>query len=242
AFYKPNYVLPYYYTVSPYNSVYQGNTPYGESLKNYEFKYQLSFKIPLWVDIMQYRTSLYFAYTQLSYWQFYVPYEFIRETDYEPELYLSTETDLHLGNVKLDFINLGIEHQSNGWGNNLERTWNRVYGEAILSTEHLMLSIRPWIILRNGHLPTYNPDIGKYLGHEKVLMAYKYNDHVFTLALQNLEHISHYGSQELTWSFPLFTPYLKGYLQLFSGYGQSLIEYNHRTNSVGIGVAINDWV
>ncbi|MFN7095894.1 MAG: phospholipase A, partial [Burkholderiales bacterium] len=26
------------------------------------------------------------------------------------------------------------------------------------------------------------------------------------------------------------------------GYGQSMIEYNHYTNSIGIGIALNDWI
>src|SRR5690242_10342736 len=46
AFYKPNYILPYYYTGSPYKSVYNNHTPNNEGLKRDEVKYQFSFKIP----------------------------------------------------------------------------------------------------------------------------------------------------------------------------------------------------
>jgi len=49
------------------------------------------------------------------------------------------------------------------------------------------------------------------------------------------------GALELSYSFPLYGK-LKGYLQYFNGYGQSLIDYNARANSFGIGVAISDWL
>jgi len=54
-------------------------------------------------------------------------------------------------------------------------------------------------------------------------------------------HGGRHTSAELAYSFPL-TPYVYGYVQVFSGYGQSLIEYNHRTNSAGVGLAFNNWI
>ena len=51
------------------------------------------------------------------------------------------------------------------------------------------------------------------------------------------------GAFELGWSFPLWKyPYLKGYIQYFSGYGESLIDYNQHVNKVGIGFALSDWL
>lgn len=241
--YMPNYILPYYYTVSPYDAVYAGNTPNDESLNHAEVKYQISLKVPLWKNIMHETTSLYFAYTQLSYWQLYNDYAFFRETDYQPEVFFAHEMDYRFFKYwHVDSLNVGAVHQSNGYGNSLERTWNRIYLEAIFSTDNWMVSIKPWYIIENGSLNKYNPDIAQFLGYGRLLIAREYKGHVFSLSLHNfIEGYARRITGEFTWSFPL-TAYLKGYVQVFSGYGQSLIEYNHRTNSAGVGIALNDWI
>ena len=51
------------------------------------------------------------------------------------------------------------------------------------------------------------------------------------------------GAVELGWSFPVLDyPYLKGYVQYFYGYGESLIDYDRRANRLGIGISITDWL
>lgn len=239
TFYKPTYFFPYYYTGSPDNAVYQNNTPNNEKLNRGEVKYQLSLKVPLWQRMFSSCSSLYFAYTQLSYWQAYNNRAFFRETDYEPELFVATHIKYPLSpSWKVNFLNVGVTHQSNGYGNSLQRGWNRLYAEAILSNDHWMVSIKPWYVISNN---SKNDDITSYLGNGRVLVAYKYYRQVFSLQASNFIENPKRTSGELTWSFPLI-PYLKGYVQVFSGYGQSLIEYNHRTNSGSIGVALSDWV
>ncbi len=240
AFYKPTYILPYYFTGSPDNVVYRNNTPNDESLKHSEVKYQFSVKVPIWKNILDHPSSLFFAYTQLSYWQLYNKSAFFRETDYEPEAFLANETNWHLGkNWQLSFLNVGATHQSNGFGNSLERSWNRLYLEAIASTDNWVVSFKPWYVISTN---SNNNNIAEYLGYGRILVAYKFHRQVFSIRAHNLiEGGARHATAEVSWSFPI-TPYIKGYVQIFSGYGQSLIEYNHRTNSVGVGVALSDWV
>jgi len=238
AFYKPNYILPYYYTGSPYNNAYIDNTPDDESINNSELKFQFSFKAPIWQNIFHSYSSLFVAYTQLSYFQLYNKKTFVRESDYEPEIFLANRFNYAFGsNWLLNNVNVGVVHESNGFGNDLQRGWDRIYLEAIASNDKWVVSLQPWYVFGKNDK---NSDITKYLGYGRILTSFEYCQHKFTLRAYNLiENGSKYPSGEFTYSFPLIK-YFKGYIQVFSGYGQSLLEFNHRTNSAGIGFAIGD--
>lgn len=240
---KPSYLLPYYFTGSPDNSVYHGKYPAGSSLKHNEIKYQISFKLPVWRNILNYPSTLYVGYTQLSYWQAYNKTAFFRETDYQPELFLANEINYHLPlKWRFNFINIGLVHQSNGLGGALERSWNRAYLAGIMSNDRWVISLKPWIIFQDSTYKRQNPNMAMFLGYGDIVVAYKYGNQVLAVETHNvIESGGRRSGTTLSWSFPL-TPYIKGYVQGFSGYGQSLIEYNHRTSSVGIGFAISNWV
>lgn len=243
TFYKPTYILPYYYTGSPFESIYIGNTPDNEQIQRYEVKFQLSFKVPVVKSLFRDGTNLYLAYTQLSYWQAYNRTAFFRETNYEPELFLANEINWRLTkNLHINFLNIGIVHESNGHGGDLERSWNRIYLEAISEYDNLMVSIKPWYIIRDAATLKYNKDIGDYLGYGEITIAYKYQNQVLAFQVHSLFEFG--GGRitgEFTWSFPL-TSFINAYVDVFSGYGQSLIEYDHRTNSAGIGISLSNWI
>lgn len=237
AFFNPNYVLPFYYTQSPYESVYRGNTPDNQRVESDEFKAQLSFQFPLWYHLFGTKTSLIAAYTQLMYWQFYSKSQYFREINYEPELFFDTPLSKDWS------VHTGIVHQSNGRGGSLERSWNRAYADFIYQTPHWYVSLKPWLLIFKAEsTDLHNPHIRRYLGDGRVVVAYKVHNVVLSLMLRNeLESGFHRGAEAVTLSVPMVHK-IRAFVQVFSGYGQSLIEYDHYTNAIGIGISFNDWL
>lgn len=235
---KLNYVLPYYYTAQPYYDVYQNVTPENQPLMHAEFKGQLSFSTALIPRLFDNENlALKASYTQLSFWQLYASSQYFRETNYEPALYLSYSP---LDNW---LFNAGVNHQSNGRGGPLERSWNRLYGSIQTSGHNWLVQLTGWgLIFQKESSSLHNPDIEHFLGHENVLLAYKVQDALeLSVEVQNLETAFNTGFITAGMSFPL-NRHLLLYLQYFHGYGQSLIEYDHKTEGYGIGFAINSWI
>lgn len=235
---KINYILPYYYTSKPYYDVYQNATPDNQQVMNSEFKGQLSISSALIPRLFgNENLALKASYTQLSFWQLYAPSQYFRETNYEPALYLSySPRDNWL-------FTAGVDHQSNGRGGELERSWNRLYGSVQASDHNWLVQLTGWGLIFQGESSSlHNPDIEHFLGHERLLFAYKALDTMeFSLEVQNVETAFDTGSITASMSFPL-NDHLLLYLQYFRGYGQSLIEYDHKTEGYGIGFAINTWI
>ena len=48
------------------------------------------------------------------------------------------------------------------------------------------------------------------------------------------------GGVQADYTFPL-KGRLKAYVQGFHGYGENLLDYNHKHNSIGFGLMFNDW-
>jgi len=87
---------------------------------------------------------------------------------------------------------------------------------------------------------TFDPAL---IGYGDLLAVYKWNarNTVSLLVRNNLSWSDNKGGYQLDWSFPLYGR-LKGYVQVFTGYGESLIDYNWRQTTFGIGVLLTDWM
>jgi phospholipase A1 len=235
--YKPTYILPAYYTAYPDEAVYQNSTPDNQQVDRMEFKGQLSFLVPLVKNIFGKGTALNASYTQLSYWQFYAESQYFRETDYIPAVFFS---DNFLKNWQ---YNLGVEHESNGRGGSAERSWNRAFGDIIFSKGNWMVDITPWILIfKDESSNLHNPDIQHYMGNGQILFTYKLGNNVLSfMSRNNLQSGFKRGAEEITWSHPVYSRFSL-FVQGFSGFGQSLIEYNHYTNSIGLGFSLNSYL
>jgi len=238
---RPNYILPLTYNWSVNRAPYE---PYGDWLQPVEIKFQISFKGLVYEDIFGENGDLYFAYTQLSLWQAYnksnsSPF---RETNYEPEIFMQFDTDVPVLGLRNRLLLFGLVHQSNSRTEQFSRSWNRVYAEFILDRGRFALSIKPWYRFREPAETDDNPEIEKYLGPGEVRAFFEWKKFVLGLMLRsNFRPDNHYGAVQLEGSFP-HTKKLKGYVQYFYGYGESLIDYDARTNRIGIGILLTDWL
>ncbi len=212
----------------------------GDEPKSTELKFQLSFKARLW-ETADRAAAVWLGYTQQSHWQILDaglsrPF---RETDYMPELMFALRPDVEAGGVRWRLANIGFAHQSNGRSDPVSRSWNRVYAELGFETRDFALLVRPWYRIKEQADKDDNPDITDYLGHGDITAIYRVHGHTLTLMGRgNLR--TGKGAAQFEWSTPPLLGPLKGYLQLFSGYGESLIDYNVRQTTVGIGFALND--
>ncbi|SBS26924.1 Phospholipase A1 precursor [Marinomonas aquimarina] len=242
---KPNYFLPIYYTgkSGDRGSYYNVDS---EQLQDTEFKFQVSLKFPVAKGVLGRDSKLWFAYTQESYWQAYnskisAPF---RDTSYEPEAFITTQPKLDMSffGAKLSHINYGVVHQSNGRGEPLSRSWNRVYADFIFEHQNTVVSIKPWYRIPESEADDDNADIEDYLGHGELTVVHVVNDVTFDVLLRNnLDFADNHGAVRLGVSFPMWGK-VRGYAQYFEGYGQSLLDYDNYTRSFGIGFMLSNWL
>ena len=240
---RQNYILPYTYNFHQEKATYESANPNTE-IQDAEAKYQISLKVKLWQDILGTPMDLWFAYTQMSYWQVYNT-EFsspFRETNYEPEILLNyrTNTDL-LGLVRSRFIQAGLNHQSNGRGEPLSRSWNRIVANFGFERDVFNAQLKTWLRIPESADKDDNRDIESFLGYGELWLGTVWRDfHLALMLRNNLRFDDNRGAMQFELSFPLIE-HINGYVQYFVGYGESLIDYNHYTNRIGVGMMLKDW-
>jgi phospholipase A1 len=245
---RPNYILPVAYNSHGYNAGYHkvANNDPEYSFDPVEAQFQLSIKTPLVLGVFGDSTDIYAAYTNHSYWQVYnndisAPF---RETNHEPEMWIQFKPQWELFGIVNTNNSLGINHQSNGQSSILSRSWNRIFATIVLEYGDLALSVTPWYRIPESEGDDDNPDITRFMGHYELGATYKWDDHTFALTSRNgFESNYHRGSVQFSWSFPLGDwPFLRGYLQYYNGYGESLIDYDRYVNRVALGLSLTDWL
>lgn len=244
---RPNYILPFSYNsnvnTDPYKP-FAALDPEIENVDEIEVKYQLSFKVPLLMEVFNEKTDLWFAYTQVAYWQLYnshvsAPF---RETNYEPEILLDIQQDQKLFGLTLSHIVLAFNHQSNGRAKPLSKSWNRIYANFVFEKDNFILYLKPWYRLPEDEEDDNNPDIEKYLGYGDYGAVYKLNEQVYSIMLRNnFRTDNNLTSVQLDWSIPI-SKRLRAVVQYVNGYGDGLVDYNNRNHRIGIGVMLNDWL
>ncbi|MGL5043523.1 MAG: phospholipase A, partial [Plesiomonas sp.] len=232
--YDTNYVL-YSYSSNINKGMYANRGYDANDLRKDNIKFQLSFAFPIWRGLLGNNSVLAAAYTQKSLWQatnFAISAPFL-ETNYEPRVFTAWSTDYTLAGWHFKELELGFVHQSNGRGydyfdeknekHDTSRSWNRIYARVMAQRNNWMVDLEPWVRVDSSKNDD-NPDISDYLGHYRMQVGYKAGDSVYSLE-GRYNWNSDKGSAQLGWSYPI-TPSVRFYTQLFTGYGQTMIDYN----------------
>ncbi|TWI12089.1 phospholipase A1 [Lysobacter ruishenii] len=246
--YKPVYLLPVFWTSDPNRQPSASDTGGGTGeplpLDNTEAKFQLSFKTKIAENLFGDNGDLWTAYTQSSRWQVYNGDESrpFRETNYEPEVMLVFRNNYSLLGWRGRMLALGINHQSNGRADPVSRSWNRVILNIGLDRDDWALTVRPWWRIPEGSREDENPGIEDYVGRADATLVRRWNGHEFAvMARHSLRTGGHsLGAVQLDWGFPI-TRSFRGHVQVFDGYGESLLDYNHRATYVGLGISLLEW-
>lgn len=247
---KHSYILPVTYTNNFNREAYEffDQLDFAENMESVEAKYQISLKVPLLTDSLFVEgDGLYFGMTVQAWWQLYsdeISKPF-RETNYQPEIFYIAPLPWKPNGGNMGF-EVSFEHQSNGQAQFLSRSWNRILASIIYEKGDYFFAFRPWYRIPENEKtdplqPTGddNPDIEDYLGHYEVHGAYAFsNDQKLAFMFRKNWQTGN-GAIELNLTTPLWGR-LIGLVHYFNGYGESLIDYNHKQQKIGIGIALTE--
>ncbi len=238
-----NFILPISVREHPYNS----RIP-DLNYENLESQLQVSLKLNLFKNYFGLNEKYYFAYTQRAFWQFYIDSSPFRETLYSPEAFVEFPVEDRHSMFGLRSLTFGYSHESNGQPDtdgikfenaqspleNFSRSLNFFYLKV--RTQHKAL-ISDFKILAPFDDLSDNPSIMDYRGYTELKFTYFIDEHMFTLMGRgNLQKLR--GAAEATYSYPLLND-ANLYVHIFSGYGESLIDYNNNITKYSIGFSFS---
>jgi len=245
----PNFLLPLHYTSSINRSPSSPTHPVSPTNENYrqiEAKLQISLRAKVIEDLLLPGANLWVAYTQRSLWQIWdsadsAPF---RSTDYQPEAIYVVPVPANMGELpfgwNLRMLQLGFAHQSNGQQDPLSRSWNRAYVGAGLEHGNFGVMLKANHRLHEKNKDD-NPDLTDFIGLGEVAMNWFAGSATVNLSWRPNLHAIDRGSLQLDWTYPVFANQpagLRWYVQMFSGFGETLLDYNHRQTRLGAGLTL----
>lgn len=196
--------------------------------------------------------SVWFGYSQQSYWQLFNkdlsrPF---RATDHEPEITYIFPIDMQIGKGwRLRYLGASANHQSNGQGLPVSRSWNRVIARAGMEYGNTFaVNANLWQRMPEDTATDDNPDIADLVGRAEVTGIWNINDrHALGATVRHSLMADANGSVRLIWWNKVANSNAEGrsglrfFTELFSGYGDSLMDYNRRRTVLSMGLTLLDW-
>ncbi|MGO9528557.1 MAG: phospholipase A [Verrucomicrobiia bacterium] len=215
-----------------------------------EFQVSLKYKLLDLKENWNPFTHLYFGYTQTSFWELFTRDPAFYDTSYKPSAFLYYPDVFQNKFFQLD-LQLGGEHESNGRGGTEERSMNTMYLQPKATVDlpyNLQFSLQPraWFYVDVGD---NNYDMDQYHGYADLLSALTWLDPNSgeKIQLSNKLTIGDRGSHagllfDLRFNLagvPVlrkFNPAIQ--VQYFTGYGQTLLQYNQASHALRAGLCL----
>lgn len=224
---RPNYVLPLTWTDD------------AEDSDDVELEFQISLQHQVG------RTPFYLAYTQESYlrWLDEDNSRPFREINYSPEAWYRFRP----GGLPWDWLGLdvGAEHESNGGGVGQSRSWDRLYLRPWFEQGRWRGHFKLWHRIPEGDKadeqdPTGddNPQILDYYGHHQLALEYFFPRGARLTAKTRYAFAADRGALQLQYAWPTPTRESYFFVQLFTGYGESLQTFKTKRTRIGLGFAL----
>lgn len=233
--------------IMPYEPIYFvfGEDPSG--------RFQISFKYWL-LDIervlpaaLPFRGRFNLGYSQTSFWDLNSPSAPFLDSSYRPELQFENRNLFRRDDHWLSRVGFetGFQHESNGRDGNDSRSLNIAYlrPTIVFGDEddfHLTLQPRVWTYVGDMN---DNPDMRDYRGHFDLRAKLGWTRGLELAGhLRSGDHLENHSAL-IELSYPMhellndsFPVYL--FAQYFTGYGESLLYYNERSEAFRIGIAL----
>lgn len=223
--------------------VFGSNSQHGKDAKfQISFKYRFFDPESSFAQHSPMLSNLYFTYTQTTVWDLGGDSSPFRDTSYKPGVFYRA---LGRGNdFWPDEYRIGLEHESNGQGGDDSRSINIGYLTPIWQFD-----------LDNGKRLTFYPriysyldkkdnsDIEEYRGYVDWQMRYGREDGLIVSGLYR-QGTEGYMTGQLDFSYPLSERIFArtgafAHLQIFSGYGETLIDYNREHDTqIRLGISL----
>lgn len=205
-------------------------------------KFQVSFMY----DITKIKKShfIFFHYTQVSFWNIGQESNPFAEINYQPGILYNYK----LNNRYLNDFRIGIFHESNGESEDRSKSLDIGF-QTYLLKEFKLKDFTFNTILRIFYVPESsleeNPEYHDYMGYHNLFLELRYKEwgcvelktQGFIIEGKGAIQIGIVSHSLLDFK-NYFTPRL--YIQWYYGYGESLINYSTKSNSLRLGIIFRD--
>lgn len=218
-------------------------------------KFQFSFKYRVlnpegsWSKAIPALGGFHLAYSQTSFWDLEGESKPFYDNSYRPELLFAYDSilpkDWNIPGVSRVGLQLGLQHESNGRAGADSRSMNIAYVRPIFvfgEEKGLFLTLAPRVFTYVQDVDD-NPDIADYRGHADLRATVGWDGGLQLAAVARLGDDADKGSLQLDLTYPLrqrlggnMDVYL--HAQFFTGYGESLLDYNRSDNTFRLGISM----